>query len=90
MLYIIISTVKELIAINHIQNKSFCLHSICLCNVYIYYVHINTQPSHAFIYLRKIGYVYILNIYNENYMNINICTYYSNIYTICVCVFIYA
>ncbi len=24
--------------INHIQNKSFCLHDICVCTVYIYYV----------------------------------------------------
>ncbi len=29
----IISAVKRLIAINHIQNKRFCLHNIC---VYIY------------------------------------------------------
>ncbi len=68
--YIYISAVKRLIAINRIQNKS-CLHNICMCAVYIYYVYIHT---HACIYLRKIGYVYILNIfiYNINYMNINI------------------
>ncbi len=35
------SAVKQSIAINHIQNKSFCLHNICVCTVYIYYVYIN-------------------------------------------------
>ncbi len=34
------SAVKRLIVINHIQNKSFCLHNICVCTVYIYYVYI--------------------------------------------------
>ncbi len=29
--------------INHIQNKSFCLHNICACSVYIYYVYINAH-----------------------------------------------
>ncbi len=38
-----IYTVKRLIAINHIQNKSCCLHNICVCTVYIYYVYINTH-----------------------------------------------
>ncbi len=33
------SAVKRLI----IQNKSFCLHNICMCAVYIYYVYINTH-----------------------------------------------
>ncbi len=37
------SVVKRLIAINRIQNKSFCLHNICVCTVYIYYVYINTN-----------------------------------------------
>ncbi len=36
----IISAVKRLITINCIQNKSFCLHSICVCAVFIYYVYI--------------------------------------------------
>ncbi len=38
-----ISAVKQINAINHIQNKSFCLHNICVCTVYIYYVYINTH-----------------------------------------------
>ncbi len=42
------------------QNKSFCLHNICMCAVYIYYVYINT---HACIYFRKIGCLYIKYIY---------------------------
>ncbi len=32
----IISAVKRLIAINHIQNKRFCLHNICVYIMYIY------------------------------------------------------
>ncbi len=33
----------RIIAINHIQNKSFCLCNICVCTVYIYYVYINAH-----------------------------------------------
>ncbi len=29
------SAVKELIAINHIQNKSFCLHNVCVLCIFI-------------------------------------------------------
>ncbi len=36
--------------INRIQNKSFCLHNIYVCTVYIYYVYINT---HACMYIFK-------------------------------------
>ncbi len=32
-IYTHISAVKRLIAINRIQNKSFCLHNICVCTV---------------------------------------------------------
>ncbi len=38
--YIYISAVKQLIAINRIQNKSVSLHDIFVCTVYIYYVYI--------------------------------------------------
>ncbi len=38
-----ISGVKRLIAINRIHNIHFCLHNICVCTVYIYYVYINTN-----------------------------------------------
>ncbi len=71
-IYVYISAVKRLITINHIQKKSFCLHNIYVCIVYIYFVYINT---HTWIYLRKLCFVYILNIfmYNINYMNKNIC-----------------
>ncbi len=31
--------------INRIQNKSFCLHNIWVCTVYIYYVYINTNTG---------------------------------------------
>ncbi len=36
---IIFSAVKRLIPINLIQNKSFYLHNISVCTVYIYYVY---------------------------------------------------
>ncbi len=42
-IYIYISAVKQLIAINHIQNKSFCLHNMCVYTVYIYYEYINAH-----------------------------------------------
>ncbi len=44
---IFISAVKRLIVINRIQNKSLCLHNICLCTVIficdIIYMNINTS-----------------------------------------------
>ncbi len=46
--YVKTSAVKRLIAINHIQNKRFGLHNICVC-VYIYiyiYIHIHTGAGH--------------------------------------------
>ncbi len=58
--YIYISAVKQLIVINRIQNKCFCLHNICVCTVYIYYVFIHT---HSCLHLRKICYIYILHIF---------------------------
>ncbi len=56
--------------INRIQNKSFCLHNICVCMVYIYYVYIDTHT--CMIYFRKISYVYILNVFIYNINDINI------------------
>ncbi len=51
---------------NRIQNKSFSLHNICMCTVFIYYVYINTHT---------------LSIYFENiYMYIHL--YYYIIYKI--------
>ncbi len=69
------SAVKQLITINHIQNKSFCLHYIYMCTVYIYYVYINTHRYsmnfennlsvyiYIFIFLHFILYINIFNIY---------------------------
>ncbi len=55
-----ISAVKRLIVINRIQNKSFCLHNICVCVVYIYYVYINTH-----IYSNTQQYtIHTINIFN--------------------------
>ncbi len=47
---------QRLIMINHIQNKSFCIHNVSVYTVYIYYLYINT---HKCIYLRKL-YLYII------------------------------
>ncbi len=44
----IISAVKLLIAINRIQNKSFCLHNIWVWTVYIYYVY---KYTHIHVYI---------------------------------------
>ncbi len=40
VIYMYMCAVKWLIAINHIQNKIYCLHNICVYTVYIYYVNI--------------------------------------------------
>ncbi len=37
------NVLQRLIVINRIQNKSVCVHNICVCTVYIYYVYINTH-----------------------------------------------
>ncbi len=52
------SAVKWFIAINRIQNKSFCLHNICVCTVYIYYVYINTNTT-MYIFKKNILCLYI-------------------------------
>ncbi len=52
----LIGAVKRLIASNRIQNKSFCLHNMCVCIVYIYYVYINT---HTYIIYFENIYMYI-------------------------------
>ncbi len=60
--FILIYAFKLFIAINLIQNKSFCLHNIWMCTVYIYYVvyiykykqtnkHIHVQYIFKCIYL---------------------------------------
>ncbi len=58
----VISAVKQLIAINHIQNKSFCLHNICVCAVYIYYVYMNTHTC-MYIFQKNMLSLYIKYIY---------------------------
>uniref|UniRef100_A0A671PML9 polypeptide N-acetylgalactosaminyltransferase n=1 Tax=Sinocyclocheilus anshuiensis TaxID=1608454 RepID=A0A671PML9_9TELE len=65
-----ISAVKRLIS-SKIKVFVYMTYVYVLC-IFIMYIYIDT---HACIYLRKISYVYILNIckYKLNYMNINIC-----------------
>ncbi len=60
--YILISAVKWLIVINRIQNKSFCLHNIWVCTVYIYYVYINTNTC-MYIFKKNMLCLYIKYIY---------------------------
>ncbi len=65
-IYIYISAVKWLITINHIQNKSFFWHNICMCTVYIYYVYINIHTYSIYfenIYMYIHLYIYILIFY---------------------------
>ncbi len=58
-----ISAVKRKI----IQNKSFCLHNICICTVFVYDVYINTHVQYIFFNI----YMYIfISIYFILYINI--------------------
>ncbi len=61
-MHVYISAVKRLIAINHIQNKSFCLHNICLYTVYMYYVYIKTNTC-MHIFKKNMLCLYIKYIY---------------------------
>ncbi len=72
---VIFSAVKQLIAINRIQNKSFCLHNIYACSVYIYYVYINTHTysiyfENIYMYLHVCIYIHIIYINNKYLFNI--------------------
>ncbi len=60
--HIYFSVVKRLIAINHIQNKSFCLHNICVCSVYIYYVYINTHTC-MYIFQKNVFFIYEIYLF---------------------------
>ncbi len=53
--YIVTSAVKK---INHIQNKSFCLHNIWVWAVYIYFAYINTH-THIYIFQKNMLCLYI-------------------------------
>ncbi len=67
------SAVKRIIVINRIQNKSFCLHNICMCTVYILYINTHTHT----VYIWKIFtciYIYIF-IFLYFILYINICIY---------------
>ncbi len=57
MKYIKISAVKRLIAMNRVQNKSICLHNICVCTVYIYYVFVNRHTC-MYIFKKNILFIY--------------------------------
>ncbi len=71
-IHIKICVVKRLIAINRIQNKSFCLHNMCVCvrrmvyrNIWMHvcefiYIYINSHTCiHIFLYTIRYIYIYI-------------------------------
>ncbi len=74
-----ISAVKRLIAINRIQNKSFCLHNICAYCVYLLCIY---KYKHMHVYILE---TYVIFIYN---INVYTCKYFQK-YILYVCVFIY-
>ncbi len=83
-LYVFICAVKRLIVINRIQNKVFVyIIYVCALCIFIMYIKIH---KHAYIYLRKICYVYKLSIFiynltymNKNYIHVNICIFFFKI-----------
>ncbi len=53
-------------AVKRIQNKSFCLHNICMCTVCIYYVYINVHTYSIYfenIYMYIHSYICIFILY---------------------------
>ncbi len=59
MLYINFSAVKRLIAINRIQNKSFCLHLYVYC-VYLLCIY---KYTHMHVYISEKYVMFIYDIY---------------------------
>ncbi len=53
---------QRLITINHIQNKRFCVHNICVYTVYIYYAYINTHTC-MYVFKKNMLCLYIKYIY---------------------------
>ncbi len=54
------SAVKRLIAINHIQNKRFCLHNICVCVLCIFITHTySIYFENIYIHIIYIIYKYV-------------------------------
>ncbi len=59
---LIFSAVKRLIVINLIQNKSFCLHNICVYCVYLLCIYKYTHIENIYVYTFIYSYFYILYI----------------------------
>ncbi len=79
--------------INHIQNKTFCVHNICVhCVIFIMYIYIYKYTHMHIQYMFKKIVVYILNvfIYIKLYYIHKTCKYFRNIYCMCVCLYIYS
>ncbi len=56
--------------INRIQNKSFCLHNICVSCVYLLCIYKYTH-KHVYISEKKMLCLYIKYMYNINYVYID-------------------
>ncbi len=70
--------------INRIQNKSFCLHRICIYFVCLLCIYKYT-PIHVYIFKKNMLRLFIIYIiYDKSYINVNFSKY-----VLYVCVFIY-
>ncbi len=84
--HLFISAVKHLIAINRIQNKSFCLHNICV--LFIYYVYINTHTysiyfENIYMYIHLFTYIIYIFFFLK-YIHACVCVIYIfNIWVVC-------
>ncbi len=74
-------------AINRIQNKSFCLHNMCVFCVYLLCIHKHTYSiyfENIYMYLHVYIYIHIIYIINKYIYYIDN-LFFWNIY-MCVCV----
>ncbi len=77
-------------AINRIQNKSVCLHYMCLCTAYIYCVCIYTCMyifSEKIIFLNINIFIYNKQLYAYKYRHVHVNIF--NIYAVCVYLYIH-
>ncbi len=61
--YVYISAGQQLIAINHIQNKSFCVHNMCVYCVYLLCIYKYTHMTWMYTFKKNTLCLYIKYIY---------------------------
>ncbi len=83
--YVLCSAVKRLIVINRIQNKSFCLHKICVYCAYLLWIY---KYKHMHVFKKNMLCLYIY-IIKYKYINVYTCKYFQNIYSMCVYLYIH-